>query len=116
MTNLTKLVLTTPTREITIRHGVKQAIKYGAAEAGQQAIQRTLKFANPASLAADLAQIGFEIAETGKAVGKYGNIGTDAVAGTMISGTVKFAVGAFGGFLTWGVGEVTSDVMQWMLS
>ena len=119
MTKLTKLALTTTAREVVIRGGVKQAIKYGVAEAGQQVVQRAMKIANPASLVADLAQTGLEIAgheEVAKGVGVSGNVITGAVSGAMIGGPVGFAVGALGGFLTWGVGEVTSEVVKSMLS
>jgi len=116
MTELTKLALTTTTREAIIRGGINQAIKYGVAEAGQQV---ALKVANPAGIVVDVAQTALEVTghkEAGKIVGISGNIITGAVAGAMIGGPVGFSIRALGGFITYGIGQATSEVVQSMLS
>ena len=119
MTELTKLNVKVVSREVILRCGVKQAIKYGVAEAGQQVVQRALKVANPVSIVADIAQAGMEYAgyeKAGKTVGMWGNVSTGAVAGAMVGGPVGFAVGALGGFVTWGAGEITGAVIHRTLS
>ncbi|XP_065891255.1 uncharacterized protein [Dysidea avara] len=119
MAELPKLAVKVVPREVIIRCGIKQAIKYGVAEAGQQVVQRALKFSNPASIVADLAQTGMEVAgyaEAGKGVGMIGNIGTGLATGAVVAGPAGAAVGALAGFLTWGVGEVTSGVIYRVLS
>jgi len=118
MTKLTKLVTKSASREV-MTVGIKQVIRYGAAEVGQQAVQGVLRVTNPAGLVADVTQTGMELAgyeKAGKTVGMLGNIGTGAVSGAMIAGPVGLTVGALAGFLTWGAGEVTGAVIQRALS
>jgi len=119
MTEITKLVVKAAPRGVMITCGVKQAIRYGVTEAGQQVVQQTLKVANPVGIVADVAQAGMEFAgyeDAGKTVGMLGNIGTGAVTGAIIGGPVGFTVGALAGFLTWGAGEVTAAAIHRALS
>lgn len=95
-------------RYFTFGPGTKTAVRYGVRKVGSQAVKRAANIANPAGIVCDLTQAGFEYVgyeKQGKAIGKWGNIGTSAFAGFAIGGPLGAAVGALTGFGTWVIGE-----------
>jgi hypothetical protein len=81
--------------------------------AGQIAKSAT-KYATPVGVVADLAQAGLEYAghkEAGKFVGVTGNITSGALMGAPF-GPPGLALGALGGFVIWGAGEVVGGLVD----
>ena len=78
-------------RYMAVGPSAKLAFKLGASKVGSQTIKSAMKIANPLGLVADgtqgvLEYCGYE--KEGKAIGKWGNIGTSALAGFMIGDSV----------------------------
>ena len=70
---------------------------------------------NPVGIVADVAQAGFELAgyeKVGKQVGKGGNVISGAVIGAAVAGPPGAVLGAAGGFIIWGIGEVVGGVVD----
>ena len=108
MKALTKTATKGTVRYFTFGPGTKIAVRYGVRKVGSQAVKRAANIANPAGIICDLTQAGFEYVgyeKQGKAIGKWGNIGTSAFAGFAIGGPLGAAVGALTGFGTWVIGE-----------
>ena len=105
-----KSIVKTATKE-----GTKQTIKQGSKTATSQAVKSAIKSAaTPLSIGADLVQTGLEWAgykEVGKTVGVAGNIAAGAMAGS-VAGPPGAALGALGGFLVWGAGEVVGGLVD----
>ena len=106
----TKSVVKTTTKD-----GTKQAIKQGSKVTASQGIKSVIKSAaTPLSIGADLAQAGLEFAgynEAGKKVGVYGNVVAGAIVGSTF-GLPGAALGALGGFVIWGAGEVVGGLVD----
>lgn len=108
MKALTKTATKGTFRYFAFDLGAKAVVKYGVKKVGSQSIKRALSIANPAGVIFDLGQAGVEYAgyeKQGKAIGKWGNVGTGAVTGFVVGGPLGAAVGALTGFGTWVVGE-----------
>ena len=105
-----KSVIKTATKE-----GTKQTIRQGSKAAASQATKSVIKSAaTPLSIGADLAQAGLEMAgykKVGKTIGVTGNIAAGAVVGS-VAGPPGTALGALGGFLVWGAGEVVGGLVD----
>lgn len=126
VTQGTKQVVSQGTKQ-AVAQGTKQAVAQGgkrlASQGAKQAATQGLKqgvksVANTATgigLAADLAQAGLEYhgyEKTGKTVGVTGNIASGALIGAGIGGPPGAAIGALGGFIIWGAGEVAGKVID----
>lgn len=89
----------------------KVAITQGAKQGAKTAV----KAANVIGVAADITQAGLEYCgyeNAGKKVGMTGNIASGAIFGATVGGPPGAAIGAFGGFLIWGAGEVVGDIID----
>ena len=81
----------------------------------KQGVKSVANTATGIGLAADLAQAGLEYygyEKTGKTVGVTGNIASGALIGAGIGGPPGAAIGALGGFIIWGAGEVVGKVID----
>ena len=79
-----------------------------------QIVKSFTKYATPLGVGADLAQAGLEWTghkEVGKAVGVTGNIASGALMGAPF-GPPGAALGALGGFVMWGAGEVIGGLVE----
>jgi len=95
-------------RHAAICTGARVALQFGVSKVGSQTIKSATEIANPLGLVADGTQCVLEYCgykEEGKAIGKFGNIGTGALAGFMIGGPVGIGIGALVGYGTWAIGE-----------
>ena len=104
------------------KQGAKQVAKQGAKEAAKQGAKTVatglVKAVNPVGIGADLAQLGLEyvgMEEIGKKVGMAGNIAAGAMLGS-VGGPPGAVVGALGGFLMWGAGEVVGKTIDYAFS
>lgn len=80
----------------------------------KQVAKVVIKAANPLGIVADVAQAGLEVAgrkETGKKVGKYGNIASGAMMGGVVAGPPGAVFGAAFGFALWGTGEIVGNLI-----
>ena len=97
------------------KEGAKQTLKQGSKTATSQAIKSAIKSgATPLSIGSDVAQAGFEwfgYKKIGKTVGVTGNITAGAIVGSA-AGPPGAALGALGGFLVWGAGEVVGGLVD----
>ena len=115
MKALTKTATKSIVRHVAFGPGTKAAVKYGVTKVGSQATKRVINIANPAGIAVDVTQAGFEYfgyEKVGKAIGKWGNIGTGICAGFVIGGPLGATVGALAGFGTWAVGEAVGGAID----
>ena len=97
----------------------KVAMKFGAGKAASQTVKTVLKFTTVTGMVADVAQAGLEATghkQIGQNVGKWGNIGTGAMAGAAVAGPVGAPIGALAGFGTWLIGEAAGQAVEHMLS
>ena len=109
-----KMVIKQTVRTAT-KEGAKQTLKQGSKTATSQAIKSAIKSgATPLSIGSDVAQAGFEwfgYKKIGKTVGVTGNITAGAIVGS-VAGPPGAALGALGGFLVWGAGEVVGGLVD----
>ena len=102
-----------------IREGVIKLVSKIAMKAAAISSEVTFTYSNPAGFVADCAQFGLETIgyqEIGKALGKWGNIGSALVTGVVYTGSawpVGASIGALVGLGTWIIGEgVGEGVVQ----
>ena len=111
---LTKLATKTGLRTIAAKVVTKQVAKVATKESAKAGSKLLVKVANPLGIVADVAQAGLEVAgmeETGKKVGKYGNIASGVMIGAAVGGPPGAVFGAVGGFAVWGVGEIVGGLI-----
>ena len=103
---------------LLVKVGVRQGAKQVAKEGAKTTATGLVKAVNPVGIGADIAQAGLEymgMEEVGKAVGMAGNIAAGAMLGS-VGGPPGAVVGALGGFLVWGAGEVVGSVIDYAYS
>lgn len=117
MTFLSQIAIKSCTRLAT-EAGAKALVR-GVAKKGAKQIAaqgaKTLGKVHPVGIAADIAQAVLEYTgheRIGKSVGVTGNIASGALLGAAVAGPPGAAIGLFGGFLVWGVGEVTGGLVE----
>ena len=113
-----KRVITQSSKRV-VAQGGKHLASQGTKQVVTQGVKQGMKSAATAAtgvgLVADLAQAGLEYygyEKTGKTVGASGNIASGALFGATIGGPPGAAIGALGGFLVWGTGEVVGKVID----
>ena len=100
--------------KLVVKTGLRQVAKAVTKQSTKVASKSLVKVANPLGIGADVVQAGFEMAgmeETGKKVGKYGNIASGVMVGAAVGGPPGAVIGAAGGFVLWGAGEVAGSLM-----
>lgn len=113
-----KQVITQSSKRV-VAQGGKRLASEGTKQVVTQGLKQGMKSAATAAtgvgLVADLAQAGLEYygyKKEGKAVGATGNMASGALLGAAIGGPPGAVIGAFGGFLIWGTGEVIGKVID----
>ena len=115
--HLSKIAVKSASRlaaEVGAKSFVRVAAKKGAKQAAAQGV-KTFAKVHPVGIAADVTQAGLEYMgypKAGKTVGAGGNIASGVLLGAAVGGPPGAAIGAFGGFLIWGVGEVTGKLVD----
>ena len=99
--------------------GAKLAAKKATNVVVKQGMKSFIKAAgtgNPLSvIVVDVAQAGLELLgykKYGKIVGSGGNVISGAVTGFAVAGPPGVVLGAAGGFIIWGIGEVVGGVVD----
>ncbi|XP_019850736.1 PREDICTED: uncharacterized protein LOC109581234 [Amphimedon queenslandica] len=101
-----------------VTQGGKQFASRATKQVVIQGLKQGIKSATTATgigLAADVAQAGLEYhgyEKEGKVVGATGNVASGALLGGVVAGPPGIAIGALGGFLIWGGGEVVGKVID----
>lgn len=123
MKHLSKIAVKSAARwaaEFGTKSAVRVAAKKGTKMVAAQGVKGLAKAAiHPVGIAADIAQAGLEATgheNAGKTVGVGGNITAGALMGFAVGGPAGAAIGSLGGFLIWGVGEVTGGLIDRALS
>ena len=100
--------------EVGAKSVVRALAKKGTKQIAVQSV-KILGKVHPVGMAADVAQAGLEYLgyeDIGKKVGVAGNVTSGILLGAAVGGPPGAAIGAFGGFVVWGVGEVTGGLVE----